>query len=136
MSVADLKKKGGVALTDAQLKALVVNKNIWVRNNVNGERVRITYNKEGQTIVYHVGRNVATPSEVGNLATSGYLGMSSPYAIQNGKIVTWLQQTPFEVTIYKLGDKYFGARNNEFGYANYEIIPTVNNMVEHGNDAK
>jgi hypothetical protein len=79
-----------------------------------------------------VGRNQVTPSEVGNLATSGYLGMSSAYSIQNGKVVTWLQQTPFEVTIYKLGDKYYGARSNEFGYANYEIIPPVINLVEHG----
>ena len=33
-------------------------------------------------------------------------------------------QDPFAVTIYKLGDTYYGARSNEFGYANYEIIPT------------
>ena len=33
--------------------------------------------------------------------------------------------TPIEVTAYKLGDKYYGARSNEFGYANYEIIPEV-----------
>jgi len=26
---------------------------------------------------------------------------------------------------YKLGDKYYGARSNEFGYANYEIIPAL-----------
>jgi hypothetical protein len=28
---------------------------------------------------------------------------------------------PFEVTVYRVGDKYFGARSNEFGYVNYEI---------------
>ncbi len=27
--------------------------------------------------------------------------------------------------MYKVGDKYVGARSNEFGYANYEIIPAV-----------
>ena len=32
------------------------------------------------------------------------------------------------MTVYKLGDKYFGARSNEFGYANYEIIPTPEQM--------
>jgi hypothetical protein len=26
--------------------------------------------------------------------------------------------------VYKLGDTYYGARSNEFGYANYEMIPT------------
>jgi hypothetical protein len=30
-----------------------------------------------------------------------------------------------EIAVYKPGDKYFGARSNEFGYANYEIIPVV-----------
>jgi hypothetical protein len=30
-----------------------------------------------------------------------------------------------ELTVYKMGDKYFGARSNEFGYANYEIVPAV-----------
>jgi predicted transcriptional regulator len=28
------------------------------------------------------------------------------------------------VTVYKLGDIYYGARSNEFGYANYEMIPS------------
>jgi hypothetical protein len=27
------------------------------------------------------------------------------------------------VAIYKLGNTYYGARSNEFGFANYEIIP-------------
>ena len=39
-------------------------------------------------------------------------------------MVTTIAQDPFAVTIYKLGDTYYGARSNEFGYANYEIIPT------------
>jgi hypothetical protein len=28
---------------------------------------------------------------------------------------------PFDVAIYKLGDKYIAARSNEFNHANYEI---------------
>jgi hypothetical protein len=27
--------------------------------------------------------------------------------------------TPFEVTVYKAGEKYVVARSNEFGFANY-----------------
>ncbi len=38
-------------------------------------------------------------------------------------MVTKVAQDPYSVTIYKLGDTYYGARSNEFGYANYEIIP-------------
>ena len=32
-------------------------------------------------------------------------------------------QDPYSFTFYKVGDTYYAARSNEFGYANYEIIP-------------
>ena len=32
-----------------------------------------------------------------------------------------IEGTPFEVTVYRLGDKFVAARSNEFGYANYEV---------------
>ena len=32
-----------------------------------------------------------------------------------------IEGTPFEVTVYRLGDKLVAARSNEFGYANYEV---------------
>jgi hypothetical protein len=72
-----------------------------------------------------VGRNVAMQSLTGDTVDASYLGTSRTYNIQNGKIVTELVGTPIEITVYKVGDKYFGARSNEFGYANYEIIPAV-----------
>lgn len=59
---------------------------------------------------------------------NSYLGTTSPYYINNGKLVTQLVGTPFEMTVYKMGDKYYGARSNEFGYANYEIVPPIKVM--------
>jgi hypothetical protein len=53
---------------------------------------------------------------------SSYQTVPAPYSIQNGKLVTTLGNTPFEVIVYKLGDKCYGARSNEFGYANYELL--------------
>jgi hypothetical protein len=70
------------------------------------------------------------------LAQTGYLGESSAYSIRNGRIVTSIADTPFQITVYKLGDKHLGARSNEFGYANYEIIPTPNNLVDIGKEVK
>jgi hypothetical protein len=124
MTVADLKAKGATALGDAPLKALIVGKAFWVRNNVTGEQFSVSYTAEGQSNVWHLGRSVTTPSSVGNPVRDGYQGTTTPYKIENGKVVTTISQDPFAVTIYKLGDTYYGARSNEFGYANYEIIPT------------
>ena len=46
---------------------------------------------------------------------------SAAYEIRGGTIITTLDGTPFDVTVYKVGDKYVAARSNEFGYANYEV---------------
>jgi hypothetical protein len=125
LTLADLKAKGGTALGDAQLKALLVGHSVWIRNNVTGEQFKIVYTKEGQSIVYHVGRNDLQPSEVGDVVRSGYQGVSTAYTIQNGKVITSLAETPFEVAVYKVGKDYYGARSNEFGYANYQIMPAA-----------
>ena len=124
MTVADLKKKGACALGDAQLKALIVGKAFWVRNNVTGDEFSVSYTAEGQSNVWHVGTSATTPSSVGNPIRDGYQGTTTGYKIEGGKVVTTISQDPFAVTIYKMGDTYYGARSNEFGYANYEIIPT------------
>jgi hypothetical protein len=129
MTVADLRKKGATSLNDAQLKALVAGKAFWVRNNVTGEQFSVNYTAEGQSVVFHVGRNATTPSNVGNVAQSGYQGVSSPYKIEGGKVVTTLSQDPYSVALYKLGDTYYGARSNEFGFANYEVLPKVPEFV-------
>ena len=132
VTVASLKQKGGAALGDAQLKALIVGKDIWVRNNVTGDRFKVIYSKNGQSIIYHVGRNVNLPSEVGDVVRNGYLGIPTPYTVQGGKIVTSFAETPFEITVYKVGNQYLAARSNEFGYANYEIIPPPSNLINNG----
>lgn len=123
LTVTALTEKGGVALDDAQLKALLVGKAIWVRNTVTGEQFKVSYTENGQGNVWHVGGNSTLPSGVGNVALGGYEGTTSAYTIENGKVVTMLQQEPYSVTVYKLVDTYYGARSNEFGYANYEILP-------------
>jgi hypothetical protein len=124
MTVAELKKKGATALNDAQLKALIVGKAFWMRNNVTGDQFSVTYTAEGQSNVWHVGTRADTPSNVGNPVRNGYDGTTTPYKIEGGKVVTTLSQAPFSIAMYKLGDTHYGARSNEFGYANYEIIPS------------
>jgi len=152
-TVADLKKKGAVALNDAQLKALIIEKSTWLQNNVTGDKYQIVYGasgksasgkpatpiqpgfvterfaaNQGQFWLRFVGRKVTLPSLTGNPIEASYLSNTGPYFINNGKIATALVGTALEITVYKAGDKYLGARSNEFGYANYEIIPAVREL--------
>ena len=94
-----------------------------MRNNVTGEQFSQNFTAEGQTIVFRVGTNAVMPSGFGNVERDGYQGTTTAYKIEGGKLVTLVSQDPYAVTIYKLGDTYYAARSNEFGYANYEIIP-------------
>jgi hypothetical protein len=149
-TVADLTKAGATALSDAQLKALIVQKSVWLQNTVTGEKYMIVYGAlgkggaakgvtpaqpgyvtqrfpadQGQFEVRYIGRNVAMQSLTGDAVEGSYLGVSRTYTIANGRIVTDLVGTPVEIAVYKAGDKYVAARSNEFGYANYEIVPAV-----------
>jgi hypothetical protein len=153
LTVDDLKKQGAVALRDAELKTLLVEKSPYLQNNVTGSKLRMAFSASGRANVtetltpkepnydtskfapnqgqkreYLAGRGALQPSETSDPAVSSYLGATSPYYINNGKLVTELYGTPFEITVYKAGDKYYGARSNEFGYANYEIIPPVKEL--------
>jgi hypothetical protein len=134
MTVADLKKKGATPLGDAQLKAFVVGKAFWVRNNVTGEQLSESFTAEGNTTLFHVGRYTTMPSGFGAAMRDGYEGATLPYKIEDGKLITFLSQDPYAFTFYKLGSTYYAARSNEFGYANYEIVPspqiTINPLTE------
>jgi hypothetical protein len=109
---------------DPQLKALIVGKAFWVRNNATGDQFSVSYTAEGQSNVWHIGHSATIPSYIGNPIRNGYEGVTSPYKIEGGKVVTNISQDSYSMTIYKLGDTYYGARSNEFGYANYEMIPS------------
>jgi hypothetical protein len=132
-TVASLQQKGAAPLTDAELQALIVGKSIWMRNTVTGGMFQAVFQKDGRYVIYNVGKGALLPSVTGNVVQNGYLGTTSGYSIQNGQIVTSVADSPYTMTIYKAGDTYYGARSNEFGYANYQIMPKPpNNLVNLG----
>jgi hypothetical protein len=133
-TVADLKSKGATLLTNAELNDLVIGKAFWLKNNVTGEQFSQNFTDDGQMIVFRVGSKADMPSGYGNVVRDGYQGMTVAYKIDGDKLMTFVSQDPYAMTFLKLGDTYYGARSNEFGYANYEIIPApqiaVNPLTE------
>ena len=152
--VADLEKQGAKPLGDEDLKKLVEKKSVWLQNNVTGDKYMIVYGalgrgadpdrsltpaepgwvtqqfpqNQGQFQLRYVDKKTTLQSLTGDATTAGHLGNSRTYNIVNGTIVTELVGTPLEVKVYKVGDKYIAARSNEFGYANYEMIPAVEEL--------
>jgi Protein of unknown function (DUF3604) len=133
LTVADLTANGATPLSDDELKALIVGKSIWVHNNVTGEPIKIRYDEGGTAVVLHVGSAQMQPSLSGDLPQRSYQTTAATYSISGGKIITYVSSTPIAMAVYKSEASqggqaprdqttYYGARSNEFGYANYEIL--------------
>lgn len=123
MTVDDLKRQGGIALDDAQLKQLVVGKTVAVRNTVTGRRYDIFYGQDGRRLIEGVNGQLHQSGEIGNILHSSELGAPAAYEIKDGRLVTSLGGVNFDVYVYRIGNRYYAARSNEFGYANYEVEP-------------
>jgi hypothetical protein len=122
LTVADLRQQGAVALDDAQLKDLIVGKTVTIKNNVTGDSYEILYGATGRRLIKKVNGKQPDPGQIGDVLHAGELGSPSRYEIKGGRIITTLGSLPYEAAIYRVGDKYFGARSNEFGFANYELL--------------
>ena len=119
-TIADLKARGAMTLDDSAVKQLIVGKTFQVQNMVTGQRFEILYGDTGRRLITKVDGKQPSPGEIGDVLHSGELGSPANYEIRDGRIITTIGGQPFDVTIYKLDDKYIAARSNEFGYANYE----------------
>ncbi len=116
LTVDELRRENAAVLDDTALRELVVGQTLEVLNTVTGRRYEILYGAAGRRLV------TAVDGEATNLDDAGdFMHGQVGYEIRNGRLVTTLSGTPFEVSVYKLGDRFYGARSDEFGYANYEI---------------
>jgi len=121
MTVTELKQKGAMALDDAQLKQLVVGQTLKIRNTVTGQRFEMLYGPDGRRMITSRDGKDGTTGDFLAVSELSLSAQSAEYLIRDGRIVTTIGGTPFEVTVYRVGNKYVAARSNEFAYANYEI---------------
>ncbi|MGB0132247.1 DUF3604 domain-containing protein [Dokdonella sp.] len=121
LMVADLVKNKATALDDAELKELVFGKNLRVRNNVTGLTSNVLFGMDGKRIATELDSELSQGGSSNSVSST-----SAAYEIKDGHIVTTIEGTPFELTVYRSGDKYVAARNDEFGHANYELVKAAN----------
>jgi hypothetical protein len=92
-----------------------------VRNTVTGQHFEIVYGSDGQRVITGADGKEPQAGEILTAMHGGQTGVSAKYEIKDGRLVTTVDGSPFEVAVYKQGDKYVAARSNEFGFANYEV---------------
>ena len=121
LTVEEVKRQGGTALDEAQLKEFTLGKNLKVRNTVTGKHFDVLYGVDGRRVVTEMEGKPPSPAQEFEVMHNGVTGSSASYVIRDGQLITTIDKSPFAVTVYKLGDKYLAARSNEFGYVNYEV---------------
>ncbi|MBP7003558.1 DUF3604 domain-containing protein [Amaricoccus sp.] len=132
-TVAALKQGGATQLTTAELEQLIPGHFTWIRNTVTGAIYKVQWSKEGQMLIMNVDPRLPQPSEVGDIARASYLGQSTAYEIRDDRIATNFGNREYDLTVFRVAggsgdlaakaEGYVAARSNEFGFANYELIP-------------
>jgi len=125
LTVEDLTKAGAVALTNDQLKELVVGKTFKVRNRVTNQNFDVLFGEHGQRVITELNGGPPKADDVLQIMHPSTSGSTADYEIKNGHIITTIDGSPFELTVYTSSDKYVAARSNEFGYANYEVQAVI-----------
>jgi len=105
-----------------QLKQLVEGKTLKVRNTVTQQEFDVLFGLDGKRTITELNGALPKPGDLFQSLHTNVSGSSASYEIRDGRIVTTVEGTPFELTVYKSGDKFVAARSNEFGYANYEVL--------------
>lgn len=120
--VADLVAQGARALDDGELKQLIVGKSILVRNAVTGNGYELFYGTDGRRLVSAVhdkdGNAVTSTGSVYTFSA----GTVASYRISGGTLSTSLETGDLHIKVYRKGQRYVAARDDEFGYANYELV--------------
>jgi len=123
LTVAGLTAGGAVALDEKRLKEFIVGKSYFLVNLATGRGFKVRYDKNGTQLVLNIGKTTLMPSLTADVSLTGYQNMPTPYSIRNGRLVSMVYGKPIEHTIYRLGDRTYMARSNEYGHVNFEILP-------------
>ena len=121
LTVAQLVDQGAEALDDRALIRLVVGKTVRVQNTVTGGRYDLFYGRNGRRLVTSIAAGTREATAGSHVQTFG-AGSTASYDIANGRLVTSVGGQDIDIAVYRLDDRYYAARSNEFGFANYEIM--------------
>jgi hypothetical protein len=108
LTVARLAERGIQAMTDDEIRALTVGRTVQTMNLVTGQSATMHYSKDGKrTLIGLSDRPLVTP-----------------YEIRDGRrIETTVLGDQISVALVSVDRRILGAREDEAGYVNWEVIP-------------
>ena len=114
LTVSSLKAQGARALSTRAIKKLIVNKRVKIENLVTDNVFEAFYRADGKRTLTNLAGFAGFHGGLG--------GTTNPYTIEKNMLSSSFDDgSQFSSRIYKLGDKYYGAKSDEAGYVNYVV---------------
>jgi hypothetical protein len=114
LTVAGLEKEKAKALSTEAIKALLVGKEVRIRNLATGAKYDATYGADGM-------RTLAATAAWASAHGQG--AAKNPYTIKDGKLSSRLDDgSQFSTRLFRHEGRCLAARDDEAGYVNYEVF--------------
>ena len=108
LTVARLAERGILPMSDEQIREVTVGRTVRTVNLVTGQSATVHYSKDGK-------RSLAGLSD---------RPLVTPYEIRDGRrIETTILGDALSVALFSVDGRILGAREDEAGYVNWEVIP-------------
>ncbi len=115
LTVSSLKAQGARELNTDQIKSQIIGKRVKIKNLVTDEVLEAFYHPDGNRTL---SRLVGYSAFHGNVG-----GITNPYTIENNMLSSSFDNgSKFSSRIFELDGKFYGAKSDEAGYVNYEVI--------------
>jgi hypothetical protein len=115
LTVNSLKAQGAKELNTRQIKALIVDKRVKIKNLATDEVLEAFYRPDGKRTLDALSGFASSHGSFG--------GITNPYTIENNMLSSSFDDgSKFSSRIFELNGQYYGAKSDEAGYVNYEVV--------------
>jgi len=122
ITVESLKQMKIEPMKDADIRQLVVGNIIVVRNTETLANFAARFDPNGKRILQQVSAQRDGPRIIYKTLGDAKDANIADYEIKNNRLITRFDDQVFEILIFKIKDKYFGARSTDNGELNWELV--------------
>ena len=122
MTVESLKKINIEPMKDAEIKQLIVGNILVVRNTETLAHFAARFDPDGKRVMQQVSPQRDGPSIIYKTLGDAKDANVAKYEIKNNRLITHFDAQTFEVLIFKVKDKYYGARSTDAGEIKWELV--------------
>lgn len=122
MTVEELDKRGVKPMQDDDIKQLLIGNIIVVRNTDTLANYAARFDANGKRVLQQVSAQRDGPKIIYKTLGDAKDANIADYEVKHNRLITRFDNQTFQVMIFKVKDKYYGARSTDGGAIKWEIV--------------